>query len=267
MRLRGMECRAPSGHAEAFYSRKLAVLPPPAGSSLGPRPAGETGRPARSGIACGTGGLTRARGSTARWSSSRGRAAATGRPPLAVSPGTGPSWCSGRGASTGSRRSRPSSRCGDGAAVRDGRHAGTTQVRHLVDHAVETHGRIDVIVNNAGVMPHSPLERRKVADWDRMIDVNLRGVAHGIAAALPHMTARRSGHIINVSSVAGHKVRPGQRGLRRDQDGGAHHLGGTAAGGQALQHPHHRHLGGCRGDRAGGERHRARRGRERSARP
>jgi NADP-dependent 3-hydroxy acid dehydrogenase YdfG len=83
------------------------------------------------------------------------------------------------------------------------------QVKHLVDVAVRTHGRIDVIVNNAGLMPHSPLERCKVSDWDRMIDVNLKGVLYGIAAALPHMTAQKSGHIINVSSVAGHVVRPG----------------------------------------------------------
>jgi len=58
-------------------------------------------------------------------------------------------------------------------------------------------------------MPQSLLERGKVDDWDRMIDVNLKGVLYGIAAALPHMTKQKSGHIINVSSVAGHKVRPG----------------------------------------------------------
>lgn len=82
------------------------------------------------------------------------------------------------------------------------------QVKALVDRAVQLHGRIDVIVNNAGVMPFSPLERLKVQDWDRTIDVNIKGVLYGIAAALPHMKAQRSGHIISVSSVAGHKVRP-----------------------------------------------------------
>jgi NADP-dependent 3-hydroxy acid dehydrogenase YdfG len=83
------------------------------------------------------------------------------------------------------------------------------QVKRLVDAAVAIHGRIDVIINNAGLMPHSPLERGKVDDWDRMIDVNLKGVLYGIAAALPHLTRQKSGHIINVSSVTGHKVRPG----------------------------------------------------------
>jgi NADP-dependent 3-hydroxy acid dehydrogenase YdfG len=83
------------------------------------------------------------------------------------------------------------------------------QVKRLVDHAVRAHGRVDVLLNNAGLMPHSPLERGKVEDWDRMIDVHLKGTLYGIAAALPHMRAQRSGHIINVSSVAGHKVRPG----------------------------------------------------------
>jgi len=65
------------------------------------------------------------------------------------------------------------------------------------------------MINNAGLMPLSPLERGKVADWDRMIDVNIKGVLYGIDAVLPQMKAQQSGHIINVSSVAGHKVRAG----------------------------------------------------------
>jgi NADP-dependent 3-hydroxy acid dehydrogenase YdfG len=83
------------------------------------------------------------------------------------------------------------------------------QVRRLVDHAVQTHGRVDAIINNAGLMPLSPLEALKVEDWDRTIDVNLKGVLYGIAAALPHMKEQQSGHVINVSSVAGHTVNPG----------------------------------------------------------
>ncbi len=82
------------------------------------------------------------------------------------------------------------------------------QVKRLADEAVQTYGRIDVMLNNAGLMALSPLERLKIDDWDRMIDVNIKGTLYGIAAALPYMKEQQSGHIINVSSVAGHKVRP-----------------------------------------------------------
>lgn len=66
-----------------------------------------------------------------------------------------------------------------------------------------------MIINNAGLMPQSLLEARKMDEWDRMIDVNIKGVLYGIAAALPHMQRQGSGHIVNVSSVAGHRVGPG----------------------------------------------------------
>jgi NADP-dependent 3-hydroxy acid dehydrogenase YdfG len=82
------------------------------------------------------------------------------------------------------------------------------QVKALVDAAVKTYGHIDVIINNAGLMPHSPLERLKVDEWNQMIDVNIKGVLYGIAAVLPYMQQQKFGHVINVSSVAGHKIGP-----------------------------------------------------------
>jgi len=83
------------------------------------------------------------------------------------------------------------------------------QVKRLVDAAVQTYGRIDVMINNAGLMPQALLERLKIDEWNRMIDVNIKGVLYGIAAALPHMKQQKAGHFINVSSVAGHRVGPG----------------------------------------------------------
>jgi NADP-dependent 3-hydroxy acid dehydrogenase YdfG len=83
------------------------------------------------------------------------------------------------------------------------------QVKKLVDSAVDQFGRVDVILNNAGVMPSSPMDRLNVEEWDMMIDVNIKGVLNGIAAVLPYMKEQKSGQIINTSSVAGHKVFPG----------------------------------------------------------
>ncbi|MBG1231757.1 SDR family oxidoreductase [Aestuariivirga litoralis] len=87
--------------------------------------------------------------------------------------------------------------------------ADRAQVKALVDHAVKLHGRIDVMINNAGLMATSRLDQLHVDEWDKMIDVNIKGVMYGFAAALPHFMEQKSGHIINVSSVAGHKVGPG----------------------------------------------------------
>jgi NADP-dependent 3-hydroxy acid dehydrogenase YdfG len=80
------------------------------------------------------------------------------------------------------------------------------QVKKLVDATVEQFGRVDVLVNNAGIMPLSLVESLHVDEWDKMIDVNLKGVLNGIAAVLPYMKEQKSGQIINTSSVAGHKV-------------------------------------------------------------
>ncbi len=80
------------------------------------------------------------------------------------------------------------------------------QVEALVQKAIDTYGKIDVLVNNAGIMPIAPLSLLKVDEWDRMIDLNIKGVLYGIAAALPHMKQQKSGHIINTASVFGIKV-------------------------------------------------------------
>lgn len=83
-----------------------------------------------------------------------------------------------------------------------------SEVQALVDAAVEQFGPVDVLINNAGLMPLSFLSQCKVDEWDRMVDVNIKGVLYGIAAVLPAMTERKSGHIINLASVAGHEVFP-----------------------------------------------------------
>ena len=82
------------------------------------------------------------------------------------------------------------------------------QMEELADYALKAFGKIDVMVNNAGVMPLSPVYEKKINEWDSMIDVNIKGLLYGIAAVLPSMRERKEGHIINVSSIAGHLVFP-----------------------------------------------------------
>ena len=81
-------------------------------------------------------------------------------------------------------------------------------MREFAAFATECHGHIDVLVNNAGVMPLSKLDALKVDEWNRMIDVNIRGVLHGIAAVLPGMQARGSGQVINIASIGAYSVSP-----------------------------------------------------------
>lgn len=80
------------------------------------------------------------------------------------------------------------------------------QVVRLIEDVVARHGRIDVMVNNAGLMAIAPLTLRQTAEWDRMIDINIKGLLYGIAAALPVFEAQQSGHFINIASVVGLKV-------------------------------------------------------------
>jgi len=81
-------------------------------------------------------------------------------------------------------------------------------VQDFIDFTVTRFGRVDVLINNAGVMPLSKLEALKVDEWDRMIDVNIRGVLHGIAATLPLMQQQRAGQIINIASIGAYAVSP-----------------------------------------------------------
>lgn len=84
-----------------------------------------------------------------------------------------------------------------------------SDVEALAQRALDDYGQIDVWVNNAGLMPHSTFNKLKVDEWERMIDVNIKGVLYGIAAALPSMRERKNGQFVNLSSVAGHKTHPG----------------------------------------------------------
>lgn len=82
------------------------------------------------------------------------------------------------------------------------------QVRAFADHALERFGRIDVIINNAGVMPLAPLAALKVEEWERTLDVNIKGVLYGIAAVLPTLLAQGAGHVVNIASIGGLYVMP-----------------------------------------------------------
>src|SRR5207237_5650220 len=81
---------------------------------------------------------------------------------------------------------------------------------NLVKLACERYGKVDVLVNNAGIMPVSPLDDLRVEDWEEMIDINIKGVLYGIAAGLPVFRKQGFGHFVNTASTAGHKTVPNQ---------------------------------------------------------
>jgi NADP-dependent 3-hydroxy acid dehydrogenase YdfG len=102
------------------------------------------------------------------------------------------------------------SRAGGAAVARSTDVSSRGDLMEFVSLAAETYGRLDVLVSNAGIMPVSPFDALRVDDWEAMIDVNLKGVLFGIAAALPVFRRQRSGHFVNLASTAAFRVTPGQ---------------------------------------------------------
>ena len=105
-------------------------------------------------------------------------------------------------------------------------------VAGLVGLACERFGKLDVLVNNAGIMPVSPLDDLRVEDWDEMIDINIKGVLYGIAAALPVFRKQGFGHFVNTASTAGHKTVPSQSVYSGTKFRRARHLRRFAPGGR-----------------------------------
>lgn len=108
----------------------------------------------------------------------------------------------------GRRADRLTELAGDNLQVRRLDVTDRADFAAFVDHAIAAYGRIDVIVNNAGVMPLSRMDALLVDQWDAMIDVNIRGLLNGIAAGLPHFQRQGSGHFVTVASVGAHEVVP-----------------------------------------------------------
>lgn len=84
-----------------------------------------------------------------------------------------------------------------------------SEMNNMANDIINKWGRIDILINNAGIMPLSFMKNLHTEEWNSMVDVNIKGVLNGVAAVLPNMTANSSGHIINISSVAGRTVFPG----------------------------------------------------------
>ena len=97
---------------------------------------------------------------------------------------------------------------GDGVAFHLTDVTNAKQVQEMAEATIKRFGKIDVLVNNAGIMPVSPLIELKIDEWNKAIDINIRGVLHGIAAVLPHMNERSSGHVINIGSIASFRALP-----------------------------------------------------------